>query len=65
LTVDEAVRLIEQDVDTAPQEAVLYAMSRAELARALAFALDHNPREAKRILESEAETGLLNHVRNF
>ena len=59
MNADEALQLIEQDVDSAPQEAVLWALSRAQLARGLVLALAGKRREAKRILDAEAETGLL------
>lgn len=59
MNVDQAVALIERDVDFAPQDAVVYAISRAQLARAVKFALEGKRREAKAILDAEAETGLI------
>jgi hypothetical protein len=58
LNPDQCVELIERDVDSAPQDAVVYALSRARLARGLACALIGHRREALVILETEAETKL-------
>jgi len=55
----EAVGLIEEDVNHAPQDAVVYAISRARLAKAVQLALDGSRRMAKSILDAEAETGLI------
>jgi hypothetical protein len=59
MNATEAVGLIEEDVNHAPQDAVVYAISRARLAKAVQLALEGSRRMAKSILDAEAETGLI------
>jgi hypothetical protein len=59
VNTETAVTLIEQDVNIASKDAIIFAQSRAQLARAVILALKGKRKEAVNILEKEAETSLI------